>query len=343
MNFPDFKSENKSLLKKYLTKDVFDKVVHNKTDLGYTLPQAINSGIVNPDSNIGVYAGDKESYETFSELFNPIIKDYHGFNKSNKHISNLNIEDLNIENPDVNGEYIISTRIRVGRNIDGFPLGSMISDKERSNVTNTIKSALNKLTGNLTGNYFALNNMPESKRIEMIKDHFLFKQGDRFLEAAGLNRNWPEDRGIFHNINKDFLVWVNEEDQMRIIAMQKGGDIKSVFRILITALNQLEKELSFAYSTRLGYISSCPTNLGTAMRASVHISLPQLNKSKETIEAITAKHNLQIRGVNGEHSEDEGVIFDISNLRRLGVTEIEAIKDLYNGVVELIKSEKKLE
>jgi len=343
MNFPDFKSENKSLLKKYLTKDVFDKLVLKKTPLGYTLIQAINSGIINPDSNIGVYAGDKESYETFSDLFDPIIKEYHGFEKSNKHISNLNIDDLDIENPDINGKYIISTRIRVGRNITNFPLGSMISDKERSNVANTIKSALNKLTGNLSGNYYALNNMSESVRKDMISDHFLFKQGDRFLKAAGLNRNWPEDRGIFHNNKKDFLVWVNEEDQMRIIAMQKGGNIKSVFKVLITALNQLEKELSFAYSSRLGYISSCPTNLGTAMRASVHISLPQLNKNKEIIDKITTKHHLQIRGVNGEHSKDNSATIDISNKRRLGVTEIEAIKDLYNGVVELIKAEVSLE
>ena len=342
MNFPYFKSENKSLLKKYLTKDVFDKLVNKKTSLGYTLPKAINSGIINPDSNIGVYAGDKESYETFSELFDPIINDYHDFEKSDKHISNLNIDDLNIDNPDINGDYIISTRIRVGRNIANFPLGSMISDKERSNVANTIKSTLNKLTGRLAGNYYPLNNMPEEVRTEMIKDHFLFKQGDRFLEAAGLNRNWPEDRGIFHNNNKDFLVWVNEEDQMRIIAMQKGGNIKSVFTILINALNQLENELSFSFSSRLGYISSCPTNLGTAMRASVHIFLPQLNKNKEILKEITTKYHLQIRGINGEHSEDKGVIFDISNLRRLGVTEIEAIKDLHNGVVELIKAEKAL-
>ena len=343
MNFPNFESKNKSFLKKYLTKDVFDLLIHKKTTFGYTLPQAINSGLVNADSNIGVYAGDQESYEVFSELFNPIIKEYHGFCVNDQHQSNLNIEDLDIDNPDPDGKYILSTRIRVGRNLKDIPLGSLISDEERNKIADNISSALGKLTGDLSGKYFPLNSMTASVREQMINDHFLFKQGDRFLEAAGLNRNWPEGRGIFHNQNKDFLVWVNEEDQMRIISMQKGADFKAVFFRLITALEQLEKHLSFAYSDRLGYISSCPTNLGTAMRASVHISLPQLSKDKKRMKRITEEHHLQIRGIHGEHSESEEAIFDISNKRRLGITEIEAIKDLYSGVIDLIKEEKVLE
>jgi creatine kinase/arginine kinase len=342
-HFPNFKSNSNSLLKKYLTEDVFNTLINKKTKLGYSLPLAINSGLVNTDSSIGVYAGDKESYEVFKELFNPIIKEYHNFTESNEHQSNLNITDLKINNPDPKGKYILSTRIRVGRNLKDTPLGSLISDDQRNEVENLIKTALMKLSDNLSGNYYPLNNMSETKREEMINNHFLFKQGDRFLEEAGLNRNWPHGRGIFHNIKKDFLVWINEEDQMRIISMQKGGNIKEVFSRLLSALNQLEKHLSFSYSNHLGYISSCPTNLGTAMRASVHISLPQLNNNKNKLEEITKKHHLQIRGIHGEHSESENAIFDISNQRRLGITEIEAIYDLYNGVVHLINEEKQLE
>lgn len=69
----------------------------------------------------------------------------------------------------------------------------------------------------------------------MIADHFLFKEGDRFLESCGLNRDWPEGRGIFHNKAKEFLVWVNEEDQFRIISMQQGADILAVFKRLSVA------------------------------------------------------------------------------------------------------------
>ncbi len=343
IHFPNFKSNCNSLLKKYLTEEVFHTLIHKKTKLGYSLPKAIKSGLVNSDSSIGVYAGDKESYEVFKELFTPIIKDYHNFTEENKHQSNLILDDVNIDNPDPEGKYILSTRIRVGRNLKDTPLGSLISDKERNEVEQLIKTALLTLKDNLAGNYYPLNNMQEAIREEMINNHFLFKQGDRFLEEAGLNRNWPHGRGIYHNNKKDFLVWVNEEDQMRIISMQKGGDIKDVFTRLTVALNQLERQLSFSYSNHLGYISSCPTNLGTAMRASVHISLPQLSNNKNKLEEITKKHHLQIRGIHGEHSESENAIFDISNQRRLGITEVEAIQDLYDGVVQLIRAEKQLE
>ena len=120
----------------------------------------------------------------------------------------------------------------------------------------------------------------------MIDDHFLFKEGDRFLDACGLNRDWPEGRGIFHNNEKTFLVWVNEEDQLRIISMQQGADIGAVFSRLARAANKIEQVASFARDDHLGYITSCPTNLGTALRASVHIALPKLGARMAEFEAI---------------------------------------------------------
>ena len=81
---------------------------------------------------------------------------------------------------------------------------------------------------------------PEDSK-KLIEDHFLFKEGDRFLDACGLNRDWPTGRGIFHNDAKEFLVWVNEEDQLRIISMQKGADIKAVFTRLSMAAAGIEK------------------------------------------------------------------------------------------------------
>jgi len=113
---------------------------------------------------------------------------------------------------------------------------------------------------------------------QLIDDHYLFKEGDRFLKACGLNRDWPSGRGIFHNDKKSFLIWVNEEDQLRIISMQKGADILEVFTRLSTAAGLIEKVAKFSHDEHLGYITSCPTNLGTALRASVHIKLPLLGK-----------------------------------------------------------------
>ena len=329
----------KSLMCKYLTQDVFDLLKDKKTKNNFTLLQAINSGVENEDSGIGVYAGDEESYSLFAPLFDPIIKEYHGFNKSDKHKSNLNENDLKATNPDPKGQFILSTRIRVGRNLKDIPLGSAISKEQRLRVEKVVSTALQNLNGELEGTYYPLLGMDKKTSQQLINDHFLFKAGDRFLNSAGLNRDWPEARGIYHNHEKNFLVWINEEDQLRIISMQKGGDIKEVFSRLSNAIKQIEKFISFSYNDHLGYITSCPTNLGTAMRASVHIKLPKLSKNRELLKQITDKYHLQIRGLHGEHSKDDSGIYDISNRRRLGITEVQCVQDMYDGVVALIENE----
>ena len=343
MTQPIFLNNCTSLLSKHLTTEVFEILKNKITSNGFTLEQAIRSGVENLDSGIGVYAGDEESYETFSELFDPIIKEYHGFSGSDKHSSDLSIEDLNAPKLDVDGKYILSTRIRVGRNVKGFPLGTAISKEQRDDVEALVVKALMRLEGELEGNYYPLYNMSKEVQEQLIEDHFLFKEGDRFLESAGLNRDWSEGRGIYHNHDKTFLVWLNEEDQLRIISMQKGGDISEVFSRLVKAIKSIEKEVAFSYSERLGYISSCPTNLGTAMRASVHIKLPNLANNRALFESITDKHHLQIRGIHGEHSQSEEGIFDISNRRRLGITEVQAVQEMIDGVQALILAEKNKE
>ncbi len=167
--------------------------------------------------------------------------------------------------------------------------------------------------------------MKEEERKQLIEDHFLFKEGDRYLEACGLNRDWPEARGIFHNNEKTFLVWVNEEDQLRIISMQQGADIGAVFTRLSKACAHIEKVAKFSHDEHLGYITSCPTNLGTALRASVHIHLPHLGPKKADFEAIADKYHVQIRGIHGEHSETADHVYDISNKRRLGRSEVDLV------------------
>lgn len=173
----------------------------------------------------------------------------------------------------------------------------------------------------------------------MIDDHFLFKEGDRFLEACNLNRDWPKNRGIYHNNDKTFLVWVNEEDHLRIISMQKGASLFQVFKRLIAGASAIEKEVAFQHDDHLGYITSCPTNCGTGLRASVHIHLPLLGKDKAQFNAIADKFNVQIRGAHGEHTETDDHIYDISNRRRLGHSEASLVQDMYNGVDAMIKAE----
>jgi creatine kinase len=114
-------------------------------------------------------------------------------------------------------------------------------------------------------------------------------------QAANACRFWPTGRGIFHNDDKTFLVWVNEEDHLRIISMQKGGDLGQVYRRMVAAVKEIEKRLPFSHHNRLGFLTFCPTNLGTTIRASVHIKLPKLASDKKKLEEVAGKYNLQVR------------------------------------------------
>ena len=332
MDYP--KPRGSSLLAKHLTPSVWQALKSKETRYGVRLEHVIASGLANPDSSVGVYAGDEESYDLFAPLLDPIIADYHGFGPEMRHQSDLDPAHLDAPNPDPEGRYVVSTRIRVARNLCCFPFGTVLSRRERRIVEASVVRALETLEGDLSGRYYPLYEMDEATKTRLIKDHFLFKEGDRFLEAAGLNRDWPDARGIFHNEDKTFLVWVNEEDQLRIISMQPGADLQEVFARLARALGVLEQRLAFARSERLGYLTSCPTNLGTAMRASVHIRLPGL--TEEEIRTIAQAHGLQVRGTHGEHSEAEGGVYDVSNKRRLGITEVEAVGQLSAGVRALL-------
>ena len=122
--------------------------------------------------------------------------------------------------------------------------------------------------------------------------------------------------------------------------MQKGAGIKEVFGRLCRAANHIETKCKFARDDHLGYITSCPTNLGTALRASVHIKLPKLQKNKDKFNEIADKYFVQIRGIHGEHTETDDGTFDISNRRRLGRSESQLVQDMIDGVRALIDAEK---
>lgn len=121
--------------------------------------------------------------------------------------------------------------------------------------------------------------------------------------------------------------------------MQQGADICAVFSRLSRAAAHIESVAKFAHDAKLGYITSCPTNLGTALRASVHIHLPYLGKNKELFQSIANKFHVQIRGAHGEHTETDDHIYDISNIRRLGRAEVDLVQDMYDGVKAMMEAE----
>ncbi|KAG0414340.1 hypothetical protein HPB47_008469 [Ixodes persulcatus] len=331
----------KSLLKKYLTKDVFEKLKTRKTAMGATLLDVIQSGVENLDSGVGLYAPDAESYTLFADLFNPVIEDYHGgFKATDKHPP-TDFGDLNtLVNVDPEDQFVISTRVRCGRSLQGYPFNPCLTEAQYREMEEKVSSTLRTLEGELKGTYYPLTGMDKKTQQQLIDDHFLFKEGDRFLQAANACRYWPTGRGIYHNDAKTFLVWCNEEDHLRIISMQKGGDLKEVFGRLVKAVNSIEAKLPFSRDSRLGFLTFCPTNLGTTIRASVHIKVPKLAADKAKLESIAAKYNLQVRGTRGEHTESEGGVYDISNKRRMGLTEYQAVKEMQDGILELIRLEK---
>jgi protein-arginine kinase len=335
-----YKDNENMLMKKHCTPGVRESLKDLTTSHGWTLEKSIQSGIDNPDSNIGVYAGDPESYTLFGDLFNPVIMEYHKYDMSG-HKSDFSTEGLSVENLDPKGGFVVSTRIRVGRNFAKYAFPSAISKEDRDSLEKEVVQVLSELPENLAGKYYSLGGMTEDERQKLVADHFLFKQGDRFLESAGCNRDWPEGRGIFLSNDKKFLVWVSEEDSMRIISMQQGADIKEVFERLSSALDVINEKITFAFDEVRGYHTTCPTNLGTAMRASVHIKIPKLSATPE-FESVCKELGLSIRGVHGEHSESSDGIYDISNKRRLGITEREIFEELYNGVKKLIELESSL-
>ncbi|XP_013791403.1 arginine kinase-like [Limulus polyphemus] len=331
----------KSLLKKHLSKEVFDSTKNKKTAMGATLLDVIQSGVENLDSGVGIYAPDAESYTTFAPLFNPIIDDYHGgFKATDKHPAKEWGDINTLVDLDPTGKFIISTRVRCGRSLQGYPFNPCLTEEQYKEMEQKVSSTLSGLHDELKGTYYPLTGMDKATQQQLIDDHFLFKEGDRFLQTANACRYWPAGRGIFHNDTKTFLVWVNEEDHLRIISMQKGGDLKTVYNRLVTAVDTIESKLPFSHDDRFGFLTFCPTNLGTTMRASVHIQLPKLAKDRKVLEDIASKFNLQVRGTRGEHTESEGGVYDISNKRRLGLSEYQAVREMQDGIQEMIKMEK---
>ena len=142
MHWPQFPEGTKSLVSKYLTKDIWDKY-HDKVDAsGVSFKACIFSGCKNLDSGIGVYAGSEDSYTAFKEFFDKIIMDYHGHSPFDKHVSNMDATQLNCPPFSAQEAALIkSTRIRVGRNLKNFPLGPGISKDERDQVMQAVVDA----------------------------------------------------------------------------------------------------------------------------------------------------------------------------------------------------------
>jgi hypothetical protein len=316
------------------------------------LTRIIASGIENPDSQMGAYAMSPEDYDLFAPMLDPMIRDFHGIpgetTIAQKHDWDTSGTSCDLGAIDSRFKDV-SMRVRVARNVSTFPLPGAMSKEQRIALENLAAQAFAKLREDpaFGGRYFSItpgspNEIDAIQYDRRVKAHQMFKDmsGDRYLNVAGISADWPYGRGMFASRDEDFLVWVGEEDHLRIMVMQQGGNLNALFVRLRTGLERLQDLLpAFATSPCYGNVTSCPTNLGAGMRASLHMRLPRLTCNGQDLTRLKLEAKalgLAVRGAGGEHS-DAGVggLVDISPSARLGVTETEIMRRLYDGAAAL--------
>lgn len=343
----------------------FDEAYFAK--LGLPLQQVfidiVRTGFENADSGLGCYAMKPDDYETFSEFFDPLIRDYHGASPDAVHVTDWDISDVG-ENGvlDVTklGLPTLSMRVRVGRNLTGFNLPGNMDRAERVRFEKAMLKAFKKLQEmpEYGGKVYSLtpdfdgaknpNKISDKKYKELVKAHVMFKDmdADPYLKSAGISSDWPYGRGCWQSDDGQCIIWFGEEDQLRIMCMKKGTKLNEVFTRLKGMLDTVESidGIKFARSDKYGYVTSCPSNLGTGMRASVHIKIPNLTSdgTDKKAKQIAGPLGLSVRGVGGEHTPigADGTV-DISPRARLFIKEKDIIGALYKGIQNLMKEENK--
>lgn len=346
-NFPTY-TTHQCMVRKHLTLEMYERLYKLVTPNGVTVDKCIQPSVDFTGKITGLVAGDEECYTVFKELFDAVVDDHHrGFGPNDKHPA-PELDASKLKGGDLDPKYVRSCRIRTGRSLRGLCLPPAISRAERREVEATISSALEGLGGDLAGKYFPLSGMKPEDEKRLIEDHFLFqKPTGHLMTNSGAVRDWPDGRGIWHNNEKTFLVWVNEEDHCRVISMQQGGSLKGTFERFCRGLNEVEglikkRGSAFCWSERFGFLCTCPTNLGTVLRCSVHIQLHKLSKDPR-FDAIVVALGMQKRGTAGEHTEAVDDVYDISNAARLKKSEREFVQLVIDGVEKLIALEKALE
>jgi len=318
-------------------------------ELQQRLTRVIITGVKNPDSQMGCYAMYPDDYEVFQPYLDKLIRDYHGIEGELKQVSDwdaggeLDLAAIDASLADT------SMRVRVGRNLSDFPLPGAMTRDDRIAFENAMVTAFEKLMENPDFGGFYVSLTPGSKYeisneryLELVAEHKIFKDmsADSYLSVAGISSDWPYGRGMYVSADEQFIIWVGEEDHLRIMAMKRGSILNEIFDRLHASLDFLEAQgLKFARSATYGAITSCPTNLGTGMRASLHVALPRLTETGGNVDAlkpIAKKLGLSVRGAGGEHSAaGEGGIVDLSPIARLMITEGQIAGKLYQGVKEI--------
>lgn len=228
---------------------------------------------------------------------------------------------------------VISTRVRLARNLKDYPFPCRLSEQGRKKVIEKVTSAIRDSNSSIASdfNLIKLDDLTEAQGVSLVERHLVSPE---FISET-------EGRALLLSKDESMSIMINEEDHIRLQVITDGLSLEQAYDTADKLDTLLDENLEFAFDDKLGYLTQCPTNLGTGMRASVMLNLPALEKSR-TIGRIAgnlSKLGLTIRGAYGEGSEPSGSLYQLSNQVTLGISEKAAIENLENITKQLVSQE----
>ena len=228
----------------------------------------------------------------------------------------------------------VSTRIRLARNIKGVPFPSKMSQEQFDKINQLVRDAILKSDQPIAKSlkYIAMNDVPEIERFAMVERHIISKN-------FALN---CENRSIIISDDESVCIMLGEEDHIRIQVLLAGIQFEKAYEIANIIDSILCSSLEIAFDNRIGFLTECPTNLGTGLRASVMLHLPLIESEREIPELSNSmnKIGLTIRGMYGEGTKALASLYQISNQVTLGISEESAIDNLKIITNQLIQKER---
>lgn len=239
------------------------------------------------------------------------------------------------DNSGSNQDVVISSRIRLARNLNDYPFSSKLSNEQASSLVEEVNKAIPSLEESLSKKIhgYSLSSLNAVDKEAMIERHVVSPELIKKKQSAGLLIS--EDEKI--------SLMINEEDHLRIQSITSGMNIDEAKETANTIDDVLSENLTYAYHDKYGYLTCCPTNLGTGLRASYMLFLPALTKSKKIIKLAEelSKFGIILRGTYGEGTKTIGFLYQISNQKTLGRTEDEIINGLNKIVEQVVTQERK--
>lgn len=229
----------------------------------------------------------------------------------------------------INEGTVVTSRIRLARNLTGYVFGSRLKKEKAREITAKAYYAASKYGG------FKLIEISKISRLEAER------LKERYVISEALKSNVYSGAALVSADNA-FSIMINEEDHLREQRLEKGFALKRAYEALAPLDRWLDKNLKFCKDEKWGYLTACPTNLGTGMRASVMMFLPGLTK-RDLINALLLKAQgagLTVRGVFGEGSEGESCLYQVSNEVTLGITPERIVCNVESFVEELAEMER---